>query len=80
MIRHGQSVSNLFESEHGPLLAHIERSLIDPKLTEVGRQEAIEKQALANQLDFSLIYVSPMRRTIETAYLIFKEHPKFHEI
>lgn len=31
-------------------------------------------------MDFSVVLVSPMRRTLQTAYCIFKEHPNFASI
>jgi len=33
--------------------------------------------AHASQIDFRVVYVSPLRRTMETAYWVFKDHPNF---
>ena len=60
--------------------AHRAERLIDAGLTSKGIEEAVEKQNYANQIDFTLVYVSPMRRTIQTAYFLFKEHPAFDKI
>jgi broad specificity phosphatase PhoE len=35
---------------------------------------------LAGQLDFKIVLVSPLRRAIQSAYFIFKEHPHFAQI
>ena len=31
-------------------------------------------------MNFSIIFVSPMRRALETAYLILREHPNFQNM
>jgi broad specificity phosphatase PhoE len=54
--------------------------LIDTPLTELGIQQCSDKQAIANELDFEIVLISPMRRTIQTAYYMFKEHPNFDSI
>ena len=30
--------------------------------------------------DFHTVFISPMRRTLETTYNLFKNHPNFHKI
>jgi broad specificity phosphatase PhoE len=80
IIRHAQSEANVFEAEHGPVAAHKAHALIDPPLTTKGVQEAIAQQKLTNTIDFTRVYVSPMRRAIQTAYYMFREHPNFDKI
>jgi broad specificity phosphatase PhoE len=49
-------------------------------LTPKGRQQCTDKEELVNQIDFEVVYVSPMRRTLESAFILFKEHPNFQKI
>jgi len=34
----------------------------------------------AARVTFQAVFVSPMRRALETAYLLFKDHPEFDKI
>lgn len=34
----------------------------------------------ASEIDFKVIFVSPLRRTLETAYYTFKDHPNFKKM
>jgi broad specificity phosphatase PhoE len=47
-------------------------------LSELGVQQCDEASKLAGQLvNLKTIFVSPLRRALQTAYLLFKEHPNF---
>ncbi|TNV81614.1 hypothetical protein FGO68_gene2110 [Halteria grandinella] len=49
--------------------------LIDPCLHQKGIDQAKSQQDLFNQLKFAQVFVSPLRRTIETAALLLQSHP-----
>jgi len=51
--------------------------LIDARLSPEGKKDCVKKRHLANQLDIKVVLVSPLRRGVETAYEIFREHPNF---
>ena len=53
------------------------RDLIDCKLSEKGIEQCKEASKYAKEMDFTQIVVSPLRRTMETAYYVFKDHPNF---
>ena len=54
--------------------------LLDCRLTEKGRKECEAIQEVSNQLKIDTVFVSPMRRAIQTAYYVFKSHPDFEKI
>jgi 2,3-bisphosphoglycerate-dependent phosphoglycerate mutase len=57
IVRHGQSVNN----------AGIEARVSDPHLTEVGERQAELVAEALQPFGIDLLYVSPMRRTLQTA-------------
>lgn len=50
------------------------------ELSETGVLQCIESQKVVNQLKVHTVMVSPLRRAIETAYNVFKNHPDFDKI
>ncbi|CAI2377065.1 unnamed protein product [Moneuplotes crassus] len=52
----------------------------DPKLSETGHHQCREARPLVNGLKIHTVFVSPMRRTLETAYLVYHTHPDFKNI
>lgn len=52
----------------------------DTRLSDVGKQQCQEAQGIANQLNIHTVFVSPLRRAVETAYLVYKDHPNFENI
>ncbi|CAI2370931.1 unnamed protein product [Moneuplotes crassus] len=54
--------------------------LRDCDLSEEGLQQTRELREQVNELDVKIVLVSPMRRTLKTAYEVLCEHPKFEEI
>lgn len=52
----------------------------DCKLSEKGLAECENLQEIANALNVHTVFVSPMRRTLLTAYHVFKNHPNFDSI
>lgn len=73
-LRHGQGNHNVAELEPGfsweaPGLQDARPDLVDPKLTPKGCAEAqaVSDWSAANLYDAEAVFVSPMRRTLETA-------------
>eukprot|EP01124_Arcella_intermedia_P029425 TRINITY_DN6205_c0_g1_i1.p1 TRINITY_DN6205_c0_g1~~TRINITY_DN6205_c0_g1_i1.p1 ORF type:complete len:246 (+),score=33.17 TRINITY_DN6205_c0_g1_i1:3-740(+) len=64
VVRHGQGHHNLFDP-NGRKLLH----LFDPSLTEKGEGDAREVFGSGEGLRFSRVYVSPLRRALQTAHL-----------
>ena len=53
-------------------------NLLDAELSELGIKQATEQAELASILsEFTTVLVSPMRRTLETAHLLFKNTSYF---
>jgi len=59
-----------------------DRNYIDSQLCSLGRKQCETAAAYSHKLlpDLQLIIVSPLHRALETAYLIFKDHPNFKKI
>eukprot|EP00343_Euplotes_focardii_P009499 CAMPEP_0205823748 /NCGR_PEP_ID=MMETSP0206-20130828/17773_1 /ASSEMBLY_ACC=CAM_ASM_000279 /TAXON_ID=36767 /ORGANISM="Euplotes focardii, Strain TN1" /LENGTH=210 /DNA_ID=CAMNT_0053121191 /DNA_START=18 /DNA_END=647 /DNA_ORIENTATION=- len=55
-------------------------SLRDPKLCETGYQQCVEARKAVSSLRIHTIFVSPLRRALETAYNVYKTHPDFKKI
>lgn len=49
--------------------------LIDSPLSDKGIQQCIEASHYSNQVNFTEIWVSPLRRAMQTAYYMFRDHP-----
>lgn len=49
--------------------------LADPKLTIKGISQCISMQEKYNELNIKYLFVSPLRRALETANLLFEKHP-----
>lgn len=54
--------------------------IIDSPLSPKGIDQWKKASELAHSVDFDYIFVSPLRRAIETAYYMFRSHPNFHRI
>ena len=52
----------------------------DSELADVGIELAISKQHIFSNLNIHTVFVSPMRRALQTAYYTFKTHPNFDKI
>ncbi|CAI2376925.1 unnamed protein product [Moneuplotes crassus] len=88
LLRHGKSQSNqenddLLASEHTDedvKALTTKLDLIDCSLSEKGFAQCEETQPLANLLNVKHVIVSPLRRALETAHNVFKNHPNFENI
>ena len=52
----------------------------DARLSPLGIEQCMSSQPIVNQLKIHTIMVSPLRRTLETAYNVYKTHPNFDKI
>ena len=69
-IRHGEGYHNL--TSHGHHNYHIKY----PRLTMKGIRQCYETRQKLENIEFDLVLVSPLRRTLETATYIFGKHIK----
>jgi len=80
-VRHGKTFYNKCKELEGTS-DHFkaEPSLINAHLCEDGINQAKELQKVFNNIEIEEIYVSPLYRTLQTAYYIFENHPKKENI
>eukprot|EP01065_Artemidia_motanka_P011709 TRINITY_DN16370_c0_g1_i1.p1 TRINITY_DN16370_c0_g1~~TRINITY_DN16370_c0_g1_i1.p1 ORF type:complete len:256 (+),score=46.50 TRINITY_DN16370_c0_g1_i1:127-894(+) len=95
-VRHGQAYHNLFAEmyreqghdldstgEKGGPTPYTRPELVDPPLTEKGRQQAKDAFRIASETSPELIVSSPLRRAVETCVMAYRGHsgvPRvFHE-
>ncbi len=71
IIRHGQSQANIERVLDG--LSHEE--LHDPRLTELGKKQAIACGERFKNIEFDAVYSSALLRAVETATEIIKKQP-----
>jgi len=58
------------------LKAHrINKESFDCQLHQLGVLQAKSCQKVYNEIEFKAVFVSPMRRTLQTAYYLFETHP-----
>ncbi|MDP4024776.1 histidine phosphatase family protein [Methylobacterium sp. NEAU 140] len=69
-IRHGEST---FNAAHR--LSGVDPGLRDARLTPRGHAQAEEARERLRTIPFELVVVSPLTRAIETASILFGEHP-----
>jgi bisphosphoglycerate-dependent phosphoglycerate mutase len=50
------------------------------KLTDFGKSQASFASKYASQLDLHTVFVSPLRRALQTAHYLLKDHPNFSKI
>lgn len=75
-IRHGLSLHNKLYHKHGSNTFY-DPDYIDTPLLPEGREQAINLASSWTELDkIDLVIVSPLKRTLETAYHIFKNSNK----
>ena len=80
-VRHARSEGNEGYLREGEK-AYFDISLKDAPLSEGGIQECLTSATKHHleQLEFRTIVVSPLRRCLQTAYYLLKDHPKFNEL
>ena len=67
---YGEEMLNLF----------LDDKYIDPPLTEFGIEQWIFASQISNQLDIGTVFVSPLRRAMQTAFHLLKSHKDFEKI
>ena len=50
-------------------------ALFDPGLHDIGVLQAESNQDHINKINFSVVFVSPLQRTMQTCIHLFKNHP-----
>ena len=71
LIRHGQSMGNIERNTDG--LSH--EDLHDPRLTELGKKQAVACGERFKTTEFDAVYSSALLRAVETATEIIKRQP-----
>ena len=74
-IRHGETDYNIDFSKKGSKIKY-DINYLDGHLNSNGQKQAEKSSELFKNLDIEAIYVSPLYRTIESANIIFKNHPQ----
>ena len=74
LIRHGETNFNHDFFIKGPKIKS-DPNYINAPLNETGKSQAIIASKIFENLDVEIVYVSPLFRSIETAILLFKNHP-----
>ena len=81
-VRHAESTFNITfnqylkgESEYNP---YSDINQVDAQLSERGIEQCLESESYLPNL--KVVYVSPMIRALQTAYLVFREHENFKNI
>ncbi|CAD8214803.1 unnamed protein product [Paramecium octaurelia] len=54
--------------------------LMDPPLHYLGKKQCEKMRPEINQMEFDVVYISPLLRTIQTAQLLFQDHPQKDQI
>ena len=88
LLRHANTIFNLIYDkllkdktpEEEIRLAKIKKELRDAPLSQLGIEQCEQVQNIANSLNVEVVAISPLRRALETAYHIFKNHPNFENI
>ena len=65
-----QEVLNLF----------LDDKYIDAPLTDFGIEQCLYASKIANQIEFDTVFVSPLKRAIQTAYYLLNSHHDFDKI
>ena len=71
IIRHGQSMGNIERNTDGLSVTELH----DPRLTELGKKQAIACGERFKNIEFDAVYSSALLRAVETATEIIKKQP-----
>ncbi|CDW74880.1 UNKNOWN [Stylonychia lemnae] len=87
LIRHGQTNFNVEYDKYKDnperpefLQLRTRVEFIDPPLNLTGLNQALKQRKIINQLNFLIVFVSPMIRACQTAIEMFAEHPNKNKI
>ena len=73
-IRHGETEYNKDLNKKGSKIKY-DINYLDGHLNLTGQKQAEKASELFKNLDIEAIYVSPLYRTLESAFTLFKNHP-----
>jgi len=76
----GNAVANPKTTNGDFLEVCYDKSMIDCGLTKEGINQCEIASEHAAKINFKEVWVSPLRRTLETAYFIFRNHPNFKDM
>ena len=87
-MRHAESKTNKIKadmrsgcfSEEDLKRVRTDSENIDPSITDLGIFQCEATAEITNNLNVEIVLVSPMTRTILTAYNVFKNHPNFRNM
>ena len=78
-IRHGETDYNIDFAKKGAKIKY-DINYLDGHLNSNGIKQAEKTAEIFKNIDVEAIYVSPLYRTLESASIIFKNHPKKSEL
>jgi S-ribosylhomocysteine lyase LuxS involved in autoinducer biosynthesis len=55
-------------------------AMYDPGLHTIGKMQAESNQEHVNSVNYRVVFVSPMQRTLQTCIHLFKNHPNKQDI
>ena len=80
VIRHGTTLLNKLEKEfkmNGKIFDKFDLDgLLDCPISEDGVKQSISLQDEINKLDLKYVFVSPLRRALQTSYYLLQKYPK----
>ena len=88
LLRHAESQSNQIRAEIASqdhtdddvIRAKTFSECIDSSITTKGVKQCENASEVTSKLNVGVVLVSPMKRALETAYHMFKNHPNFKKI
>lgn len=73
-----QKIARGEATEDGFIEVVNDMSLLDCPLSDLGISQCLQEAPLVSQLsNIRTVFVSPLRRALQTAFLLFREHPNF---
>ena len=88
LLRHAESKQNE-ASKRLSSIEHTEEDILrhktnflsrDWSITELGKKQCESTAEITNKLKVEIVLVSPLKRTLQTAYHVFRSHPNFENI
>jgi len=63
------------DKDAGAMAHRLSKDFIDCSLHKYGVLQAKLSQKIVNEIDFAVVFVSPLRRAMQTSYYLFETHP-----
>ncbi|KAM3141878.1 hypothetical protein pb186bvf_005964 [Paramecium bursaria] len=80
LIRHALAWHNYIKRVYNIQGNIYSYQLMDPPLHKYGLWQCESMKKIIHEIDFSIVYVSPLQRTVQSAQLLFKDHPNKDKI